>query len=314
MPAPIARPSAALVAPTIIDHAFVDPELVLDLLDRGAPYKTLAAVHKDPPGTPATPWFRNFWALGGKVIFPGTAEVFHNPRFIEAAKDIFNADVISPLAMMTNLNAPSPAGPMHLDLPFFRGAHQREVPAWMLAPMGYSGLFGRWAIPVATTLTWFYRGQGGEFEFWQDGPDQPSRLFADLGNNHALVADNEYTYHRVCEVGSSDDFLDANEVPYDAELHLDNDEWVIRDRRVELARYRRDEMRLSVLWKAFCFRDQAEADAFTSGADNLTPALVVEQFQDDLRRRGITVEPPENLEGTDRWSNIIRETYTGAET
>jgi len=308
-PASITRPSTALVTPTVLDQAFAEPDEVLELLDRGAPYKTLAAVHKQPPGMKVTPWFRNFWALGGKVLFPGAEEVFHNPIFINAAKEVFGAEVVSPLTMMTNLNAPSPASPPHLDLPFFRGAHQREVPPWLLAPMGYSGLFHPWAIPVASVITWFYRGEGGEFEFWADGVDQPSSVFGELASNQALMADNEYTYHRVGQVGAVNDFLPDNQVPYSTTLGLDDDQWVMGDGANEIARYQRGEMRLSVLWKAFCFTDQAEADAFNQGTDNLTPEQVIDIFQDDLRRRGISVERPEDFAGDDRWSQVILETY-----
>ncbi|MCP3913562.1 MAG: hypothetical protein GY713_21760 [Actinomycetia bacterium] len=309
IPGPISRPASALVAPTVLERAFEDPGPVLELLDKGAPYRTLAAVHREPASTPAAPWFRNFWALGGKVLFPGADDVFHNPRYTERAKELFGAQVVSPLAMMTNLNAPGPDSPPHLDLPFFRGAHQREVPSWMLAPMGYSGLFHHWAIPVASVITWFYDGPGGEFEYWPDGFDQPSLRVSELAANQAVMADNEYTYHRVCQVGAAEDFRPHNRVPYSATLELDDDQWVIRDEGVDLARYQRGEIRMSVLWKAYCFADQAQADAFTSGADSLTPAQIVDLFQADLRHRGKSIDPPENLDGEDAWSHAIRETY-----
>ena len=98
-PASISRPAAALVEPTVVDPAFDAPDRVVELIGRGAPYKTLAAVHRDPPEMPAAPWFRNFWALGGKVLFPGAEPVFHNPRYIDAAKELFGAQVVMPLAM-----------------------------------------------------------------------------------------------------------------------------------------------------------------------------------------------------------------------
>jgi hypothetical protein len=305
----VGRPATALATPIVLERAFEYPERLLELLDQGAPYKTLSAVHKDPPGIPAAPWFRNFWALGGKLVFPGAEELFHNPLYIEAAKEAFGAEVVSPLAMMTNLNAPSPAGPPHLDLPFFRGAHQREVPSWMLAPMGYSGLFQPWAIPVVSVITWFYQGPGGEFEYWPDGLDEPSLRFSKLAANQAVMADNEYTYHRVCQVGSPEVFLPDNRVPYSATLDLEGDEWIIRDGAAEVARYERGDIRISVLWKAYCFEDQAAADAFTSGEDDLSPGQIVDIFQDDLRSRGIELDPPENLDGGDRWGQAIRETY-----
>lgn len=305
----IARPAHALVEPLVLDQAFADPELLTRLIDAGSPYRTLAAVHRDPAHLPVAPWFRNFWALGGKVVFPGAEAAFDNPNYIEAAKDLFGASVVSPLAMMTNLNLPGPDSPPHLDLPFFRGAHKREVPSWMLAPMGYSGLFQRWAIPVASAITWFYDGPGGEFEFWPDGPDQPSVRHGELGSNQAIMADNEYTYHRVCKVGTPDRYVADNSVPYGSELRLDDNRWLVEDEGQTIASFERGAVRVSVLWKAFCFADQDQATAFTAGSDNLTPAKIVELFQNDLLRRGISVEPPSDLEGTCPWAQTIRDTY-----
>ena len=71
-------------------------------------------------------------------------------------------------------------------------------------------------------LLWFNGvGEGGEFEYWPQGMDKPSLSVRPPFFNMALMADNEYTYHRVCEVGSKDDFLPDNQVPYSATLDLD---------------------------------------------------------------------------------------------
>lgn len=308
----IVRAPFQMAPPAVVERAYEDPDAVWALIQRGAPYKSITAVQKEPEGTAAAPWFRNFWALGSRVIFPGAETVFHNPNFIAAARENFQADVIMPLAMMTNLNAPAPAAPPHLDLPFFRGAHKREVPLWMLAPMGYSGLFHRWAIPVASAISWFYDGAGGEFEYWPDGLDAPSRKAANLSHNQAVVADNEYMYHRVCQIGTEAEFLPENRIPYEAMLERTAEGWEITAGGEVLGRYAEGGIRASVLWKAYCFRDQAEADAFTSGADELTPAQIVDIFQQDLKRRGIRVDLPENLDGKDAWSDVIRETYPAA--
>lgn len=305
----VRRPDGPLAPPIVLERAFDDPRPIRALFAAGAPYKSLSAVHREPPGTPAAPWFRNFWALGGKVLVAGAESAFANPNFIAAARRSFGAEVVMPLAMMTNLNPPAPAAPPHLDLPFFRGAHRRELPSWLLAPMGYSGLFQRWAIPVASAITWFYDGEGGGFEYWPDGLDAPSRTEANLGSNRAVLADNEYMYHRVRQIGDPARFFPQNTIAYDARLERRDGGWRIMHAQATLADYDDAEVRLSVLWKAFCFRSRSEADAFLAGNDPLTPAQVVDLFQRDLRRRGIVLDPPSSLEGTDRWADAIRRTY-----
>ena len=78
-----------MAPPTVIERAYDEPEAVRALIEQGAPYKSITAVQKEPEGTSAAPWFRNFWALGGKVIFQGAEAVFHNPNFIAAARENF---------------------------------------------------------------------------------------------------------------------------------------------------------------------------------------------------------------------------------
>lgn len=308
----IQRSATQLAPPRVLDHAYDDSDLVLDLIRRGAPYKSITAVQKEPPGTPCAPWFRNFWALGGKVLFEGADAVFHNANFIEAAQDVFSAQIVKPLAMMTNLNAPAPAAPAHLDLPFFRGAHRREIPSWLLAPMGYSVLFQRWAIPVASAISWIYSGPGGAFEYWPAGPDQPSERIENLSANQAVIADNEYMYHRVDEIGAPADYIPGNQVPYESMLELDGDSWVITEPEGVISSYPSAAMRLSVLWKAYCFATEAEEQAHINGTDNLTPELVVSIFSDDMARRGIKVDLPDDLDGHSGWATKVVETYQPA--
>jgi len=306
------RPAEMLAAPVMLERAFADPDGVRTLIHRGTPYKTIAAVHRDPGRRSSSAWFRNFWALGEKVTFPGAEPYFHNPIFIEAARRAFGARVIRPLAMMTNLNPPAPAAEPHLDLPFFRGAHRREVPSWLLAPMGYSGLFHAWAIPVASAITWFYEGEDGAFEYWPQGLEAPGCVVRAPYTNRAVLADNEYMYHRVGQVGAAEDFLPENTVDYDARLHLVGDGWEIRCGDRLIADYAYAALRLSVLWKAFCFRDEAEATAWRNHHDDLTPQRIVAIFAADLRKRGLPADPPADLATDAAWRRRILETYRGA--
>ncbi|MFT4798516.1 MAG: hypothetical protein ACI9B8_003344 [Sulfitobacter sp.] len=301
--------SATMLAPPIkIDPAFSNADAVINLIHQGAPYKSITAVHKDPPNDNTPGWFRNFWALGGKVIFDGAEQAFHNPNFIAAAKQSFNAEVIQPLTMMTNLNVPATASPAHLDLPFFRGAHAREVPSWILAPMGYSGLFQEWAIPVASAITWFYGGAGGNFEYWPDGQDAPSHTVSPPFTNSCVLADNEYMYHRVGQMGGEEDYL-LNGISSDALLHRVKNGWEIRLGENLIKAYGHDQIRSSILWKAFCFKDQCAADLFADTSHDLTPGQIVDIFCADLTRRGITFAEPTDLESDQRWINTIDQHY-----
>ena len=301
--------SPVMMAPPLkLSRAFAAPEKIVALVDSGSPYKTITAVQKQPADENTPGWFRNFWALGGKVIFDGAEEAFHNPIFIDAAKKSFGAEIIQPLAMMTNLNVPAPAPAPHLDLPFFRGAHKREVPSWMLAPMGYSGLFQPWAIPVASAISWFSLGNGGGFEYWPGGLDEDSLVVDPPFFNTAVVADNEYMFHRVGHSGDEENYL-AQGISSEALLHRVDNGWEIRLEDNLIRAYPDRQMRVSVLWKAYCFQSQADADAFNDPAFNLTPDQVVDIFTADLRKRGVTCADPQDLESDTEWMQVIEEHY-----
>lgn len=304
------RPDTALVRPLRLEPAFVDPDRVVELVHAGAPYRTEERVHRHPGVSRTGGWFRNFWALGGRVVFDGADEVFHNPIYLDAARRLFDAEVVRPVAMMTNLNLPMAGLPPHLDLPFFRGAMNREVPSWMLAPMGYSGLFQRWAVPVASAIAWFYDGEGGEFEYWPEGLGRPSMSERPPFWNAALMADNEYTYHRVGPVGSPDAYVPDDGIPYDAELvHGDDGRWRVVHEGATLASYAAGDVRLSVLWKAYCFRSAAEAAAYDDHSDDLTPQQVFDLFAADLRARGLAVPAVDDPHTDLAWKDTLIEAY-----
>lgn len=307
----VVRPTAMIAPPVKLSQAFDDPDTVLDLIAKGSPYKTLAAVHRHPDEARTGGWFRNFWALGGKVVFPGAEPLFANPRFIAAAKQSFRAEVIRPVAMMTNLNLPAAGLKPHLDLPFFRGLTNREVPSWMLAPMGYSGLFHDWAIPVASAITWFYDGPGGEFEYWPDGMAAPSRTERPPYANMCVVADNEYMYHRVGATGLAEEYWAEDSLPYGALLELTGDgNWLIRDGEQEIARLPYAKVRLSVLWKACCFATEAMAASFDDHSHDLTAEMVTQLFCADLKRRGVKFSAPADIAGDLAWKQTLTRTYT----
>ena len=308
--APIVRSRTQLASPKKLERAFEDPDMLLELIRRHTPYKTQEAVHKHPGVERTSGWFRNFWALGGKVLIEGAEPFLNNPIFIDAARESFQAEIVRPVALMTNLNLPMAGLPPHLDLPFFRGAMNRELPAWMLAPMGYSELFHNWAVPVASAITWFYDGEGGAFEYWPNGLDAPSLTERPPYFNCAVLADNEYMYHRVGEIGRPADFVPDDGVPYDAVLALVDDVmWEVRQGGETLRSYAWDDVRLSLLWKAYCFRTPEEEAAFDNHSNDLTPDLVTDLFCEDLSVRGIAFSRPDDPFNDLSWKRMLERIY-----
>ena len=89
---------------------------------------------------------------------------------------------------------------MHTDVPEFRGLNRKLVPQWFLVVMHHSGLFDSWRLPIATAISWFSDGAGGELSLWPEGPDGPCILHPTKPNT-ALVLDTDSLFHGVDPVG-----------------------------------------------------------------------------------------------------------------
>ncbi len=304
------RPANMLARPVWIDPAFEDPDAVMALVRRSAPYPLSARVHKRDDNGQDVPFFRIFWAHTREVKVKGAEAFFHNERFLQASRKSFGAKVIVPSAIMVNLSAPTLGGPPHRDLPYFRGAE--KFPFWLLSCMGYSDLFHDWAVPIASTLSWFYKGAGGDFEYWPDGPDAPSKLVQPPLWNVAVVSDNEYMWHRVGPVGRPGEQKKPGDISRECRLHASaQGGWEMHDRGKTEA-LAPDQVRVSILWKAYAFADQAAADEYHNHANDLDPAMVAEIFAADLRQRGIAFAPPADPVADPAWKSLIQKTYAAS--
>ena len=150
-------------------------------------------------------------------------------------------------------------------------------------------------MPIATSVSWYQDTNGGEFAFYPDGVDGAARAF-DVRFNTAVVMDTDSIFHGVDRVVEVDRPMPSF-MPR-MRLHpLGNGEWAVRDGDVEVSRYHWDDMRFSISWKAYCFRSEAERDAWRSGSDDLTIDAVLDRLCADLRERGrIRDERPPNRE------------------
>lgn len=142
--------------PLVLPEAFSDPEGIRDLVAANAPYwpvlryvakpSEFAAVSraksKDRMALP--PWFRGDWA-DQKPLVAGAEAILENPIFLDAARQVFDAEVAVPCLVYVNVMAPLPfSGEGHIDVPAFRGIDRSEYPIWLLQQMTRSGLFVDW--------------------------------------------------------------------------------------------------------------------------------------------------------------------------
>jgi hypothetical protein len=295
--------------PIRIEPAFVDREQIRAMFERYAPYRAVAAYAPegvtDETGEeakrPVLPWFRGNWAVGGKPLVDGAEAILGNKSFLEAARAAFGTPRVCPEMVVVNINAPMPASPTHMDNPSFYGATREDYPLPFLRVMGNSGLFEPWRVVRASTLSWFYEGAGGNFDYWPEGLDGPMRSEQSPFGNTALCADTDRIYHRIGPIGDPDAALPR----MSAAAHIEpdgHDNWAILENGEVRGSYPSHAIRLSVLWKA-------EVRDRELSADSLTLDHIMAIFTANLRHRGVDFQmPPDPLADTP-WILLLQRVY-----
>jgi hypothetical protein len=307
--------------PVKLDKVVDDPDAVWRLIDAHAPYWPVqryfansaeyAAMSgsDEPTKMIVAPVFRGNWAFDGDVL-DGVQPLLDSERFAAAAKQVFDAEIVRPTTVYVNLTwqLPFPQGAGHTDVPAFRGFDRTTYPITFLTIMGLSGLFEAERIKVATGVSWFYRGNDGGFEYWPEGPDGPSLLHEGDIDNTAIVADNDFMWHRVRPTGRVEDGMVT--MSRDAELvRRDDDGWAIVDEGAELASFTTDRVRVSLSWKGIAFADDEDRRRHDEHLDDIDLVEVLRRFTADFDARGERLEVPTDPVSDPVFVRTLRDAY-----
>jgi hypothetical protein len=88
--------------------------------------------------------------------------------------------------------------------------------------------------------------------------------------------------------------------------------WEMHEGAVTLRRFAPEAMRLSILWKAYVFNDEAEKAAFDDHTDDLTLDIILDVFADDLRARGVDMPRSADALQDRALRNLLLTTYQPA--
>ncbi len=108
-----------------------------------------------------------------------------------------------------------------------------------------------------------------------------------MNYNTALVLDTDSVFHGVDRIAD----VVATELPrLRLGTTLDAPDsaigpWTLRAGADDIATYGWDELRFSVSWKAYCFRDAHERDTWREHRDDLTLDAILDRLVDDLVAR-----------------------------
>jgi hypothetical protein len=239
-----------------------------------------------------TNYLRETYAYGDAIRAPGIESFTTNDRLFEAARSLFDRPVIEPAIVYANILLPGQELAIHTDVPEFRGANRKLVPQWLLVVMHHSGLFDRWRMPIATAISYFSptgeQAAGGDLAYYPDGPDHPPRTY-EARHDTAVVLDTDSVFHGVDRVGPPG--IEPFGVRAGNVLRFDGDgRWSIRSDHGSdepLATFGWADLRFSVSWKAYCFADTDERDAWRQHDDDLTLETILGTLRHDLDDQGI---------------------------
>ena len=155
-----------------------------------------------------------------------------------------------------------------------------------------------------TCVSWFGAAQGGAFTFYPAGA-LGSREAIPAKHNTAILIDTDSVFHGVERVRES--LPDLPPIDPVSRLHFLGDErWALRRDTKTLADYAWSEIRYSVSWKGYCFRDKAEHARWQDHSDDLCLDDIVDTLEGELRRRGVLDGP---RPAPDAFASLIVETF-----
>lgn len=300
LPLPLPLPRT----PVVLHEAVPDPGLVHHLIDTHQPYWPVqryfansaeyAALSggREPAQMIIAPVFRGSWATDGEPL-DGVAPILDSDRFTAAAMQLFGAEIVRPTTVYVNLTwqLPFPQGAGHTDVPAFRGLDRTTYPITFLTIMGLSGLFEDARVKVATAVAWFYRGSDGGFEYWPQGADASSIVHEGAIDNTAIVADNDFMWHRVRPTGRTEDGMVT--LTRDASLgRREGGDWAILDEGADRAVFPFEQLRVSLSWKALAFDDDADRRRYDEHTDDVDLDDVLGRFAADFAGRGESLDIP----------------------
>ena len=254
-----------------------------------------------------TNYFRETYAYGEDIQAPGIEPFLYHEGIKEAAKEIYGATVVEPAIVFANILVPGQELAIHTDVPEFRGANRKIFPQWLIVVMHHSGLFEDWRMPIATAVSWYHDAKGGAFAYYPRGKDGGPEAF-NVRFNTAMIMDTDSVFHGVDRVDSQ--LPDLPPLKPGMKIHpVGDSEWELRDldHKTPLAKWYWSELRFSISWKGYCFKDEVERDKWAAHDDDLSIDFVQDRLEEDLRAKGIlTGDRP--AEPND-WALLLADSY-----
>ena len=233
-------------------------------------------------------------------------KLIYGEKFLRKAREVCSKNEIKKFdkeTLVTNLfqfdviiMLPGQELPMHLDLPYFWNADRRNIPHWLLILMKKSTLFNDRFIPQVQGVSWLSKHQhkkskeesrqtGGNFFFYPYKNETEKYILSRSDFNSALLVDGTHVVHGVERFMSERDSppIEKNRLYY-VSYNKNKNSWDLIDSINDtiLSSYLDDEVRISLVWRVHCFRNEDEKQSYHDSKKN-PPSMSVENVVNILK-------------------------------
>mmetsp|Transcript_11273 Transcript_11273/g.20944 ORF Transcript_11273/g.20944 Transcript_11273/m.20944 type:complete len:476 (-) Transcript_11273:730-2157(-) len=227
------------------------------------------------------------------------SDLFSTDTFQNAARGICPVEkqVLDPFQFNFIVQVPGQTVPTHVDGVYFWGATRFIFPQWLLAVMEFSGIFQDKFIDQVQVVGYISdwdrnqvqgaSSQFGQFVYWDDHETEGVHTMPPLPRSGNAI-DGSKTVHTTTLYGDrvTPPYLDKNkknELVFSDDLN----EWQLVSNSEILARYSTSDLRVSIVYRARCFRSEQERDHFSKS--HTTDYMSLDHILDKLVGHAETV-------------------------
>ena len=251
-------------------------------------------------------------------------ELFASKHFQSVAKEICPADksVLDPFQFNFILQLPGQTVPLHLDAPYFFGASRFQFPQWVLVSMVFSDLFRARFVDQVQVVGYLHKfdasGRGGEFVAFTEGAKDP--VVVPSMSFSGTAVDGSKTVHAARQYMPESPLPLINKDKNNKLVYVGDGKWSLESDGEKLRDYETDDIRMTIVYRARCFKDEKERQRF--GAEQVSAKNleryedmlelddVLKTFADDLAKRGLVTSAEQALSMKRlKLANLILDTY-----
>jgi hypothetical protein len=223
--------------------------------------------------------------------------LFEDQHFLETSSAVCpeGKKYLDPFQFNFIINTPGQTVAHHIDGVYFWGLSRFQVPQWLLAAMKFSGMWDDLFVNQVQVVSYLHNwtdDREGKFVFWTENGEaksmNPTPRSANVVDGSKVV--HAATVYRANFAPPVLSPLEKNSLNY-----LGDEKWVIRSNGKDRRQLTTDDLRISIVYRAKCFRDKEEADKYRNMKEEemLTLDSVLEKFTKDLIHRGALAKDAE---------------------